>query len=222
MTRVGLILPSSNRVVEDALGKRPSNVHWHVTRLRVQRVALDADAAAQFELERMADAADLLADAEVDALAWAGSAGAWTGIERERALAAHLAETSGRPVTTTILAVLDALGVAKVERIALLTPFTDEVQALIRKELTGQGITVAADRALGLDSSLAMSRIDHRRIMDVGLDLGRSDADAMVLLCTNLRGWEVARALEAATGRPVVDSVVATLDAVTALARRPA
>lgn len=222
MTRVGLILPSSNRVVEDVLCKRPGDVQWHVTRLRVQRVALDADAAAQFELERMTEAAGLLADAEVDALAWAGSAGAWTGIERERALAVRLAEASGRPVTTTILAVLDALRVAEVDRIALLTPFTDEVQALIRKELTHQDITVVADRALGLESSLAMSRIDHRRIMDVGLDVGRSDADAIVILCTNLRGWEVARALESATGRPVVDSVLATLDAVTALARRPA
>lgn len=217
MTRIGLILPSSNVVVEDALRQRDATVSWHVTRVPVERVGLDPEAARQFETERLLEAASLLADASVDALAWAGSAGAWTGIARERATAARIGAAIGRPFTTTTLAVVERVHAIGSPRLGLLTPFTREVQAAIRRELAGEGIEVVCDRALGLESSLAMGELAAREVEAEALAVGLGRAEAILILCTNLRGWEVVAHLERATDRPVIDSVAVTLDAVRAL-----
>jgi maleate isomerase len=218
VARVGLILPSSNRVVEDALAARRMAASWHVTRLRVERVALDSDAARQFEAARLVEAAGLLADAAVDVIVWAGSAGAWTGIAAERALASRLRDVLARPVTTTTLAVVERLHHLGAPRIGLLTPFTAEVHAAIRRELAGQGLEVVCERALGLESSLAMAELSALEVQAEALAVGLGRAQAIVILCTNLRGWEVAADLERATGLPVVDSVAETLDAALGLA----
>lgn len=218
MARVGLILPSSNRVVEDALGARRAAASWHVTRLRVERVALDGEAARQFEAARLVEAAGLLADAAVDVIVWAGSAGAWTGIAAERALVSRLRAALDRPVTTTTLAVVERLHAIGAPRLGLLTPFTTEVHAAIRRELEGVGLEVVCERALGIESSLAMAALSAREVQAEALAVGLGRAEAVLILCTNLRGWEVAGDLEQATGLPVVDSVAVTLDAALRLA----
>src|SRR5204862_7038372 len=83
--RLGMIAPSSNSVLEPVtyamLADEPG-ISAHFSRFRVTEIALDAHALDQFDPSRMLPAADLLADAKVDAVAWNGTSASWLGIER--------------------------------------------------------------------------------------------------------------------------------------------
>ena len=75
--RLGMMTPSSNSVLEPVTNSMlhgVAGVTAHFSRFRVTEIALDAAALNQFDASVMLPAADLLADAKVDAIAWNGRA----------------------------------------------------------------------------------------------------------------------------------------------------
>ena len=63
----------------------------------------------QFDPSNMLPAADLLADAKVDAMAWNGTSASWLGIDRDRSLCEAIRARTGKPATTSTLACIDAV-----------------------------------------------------------------------------------------------------------------
>ena len=111
--RLGMIAPSSNSVLEPvtyAMLTGVSGISAHFSRFRVTEIALDAEALDQFHPSRMLPAADLLADAKVEAMAWNGTSASWLGIERDRSLCEAISARTGKPATTSTLACIDAAG----------------------------------------------------------------------------------------------------------------
>lgn len=229
MTRVGLIVPSSNTVLEDELARLvPAGgpVAVHVTRVRVTAISLAADALAQFDSGPMTAAAQLLGDALVQSVAWAGTAGSWLGVDYDRALAGALARAAGAPATTSTLALLGACREAGIERVGLVTPYTPDVVARITETLRGAGLSVAAERHSGLTVNHSFAAVGPGEIERMALEAADGGAQAIVVLCTNMRGSPVGPAVTAATGLPVLDSCEVTLAAAIAAAspgaRQPA
>jgi len=75
-----MLTPSSNSVLEPvtcAMLAGTPDISAHFSRFRVTEIALDAQALDQFDPSRMLPAVDLLADAEVDAMAWNGTSASW-------------------------------------------------------------------------------------------------------------------------------------------------
>ena len=110
--RLGMLTPSSNSVLEPVtyamLGGTPA-ISAHFQRFRVTEIALDANALHQFDSSLMLPAADLLADAKVDAMAWNGTSASWLGIERDKSLCEAITARTGKPATTSTLACIDAV-----------------------------------------------------------------------------------------------------------------
>jgi maleate isomerase len=108
--RIGMIVPSSNTCLEPQtyriLGDR-RDVTVHFTRIEVTRIALDENANTQFDPATMVDAANLLRAAEVDVIAWNGTAGSWLGVEHDRTMVDRITGATGIPATTTTLAYLE-------------------------------------------------------------------------------------------------------------------
>src|SRR6478752_79517 len=97
--RLGMITPSSNTVLEPAtcaMLHGVDGVTAHFSRFRVTEIALDAAALSQFDASVMLPAADLLADAKVDAIAWNGTSASWLGIGRDRSLCEGIAPHAER------------------------------------------------------------------------------------------------------------------------------
>ncbi|MDB2455516.1 hypothetical protein N9W76_05175 [Planktomarina temperata] len=73
--RIGIVIPSSNVVIEPLVVQRfqgsPDTVHF--SRLSVLDVKLDAQSLAQFEMEEHLRAARQLCDARVDVIVWGGA-----------------------------------------------------------------------------------------------------------------------------------------------------
>ena len=73
MKRFGLLIPSSNVVIEALIQQAIDDATIHISRLRVLDVKLEETSRAQFELETQLIAAKLLCDAKVDAVVWGGN-----------------------------------------------------------------------------------------------------------------------------------------------------
>ncbi len=89
VTRLGMLTLSLNTVLEPytaAMLADVPGVSAHFGRFRVTQISMDADAQAQFTLELMLAAAELLADAKVDTICWNGTSAGWLGFEQDQAL----------------------------------------------------------------------------------------------------------------------------------------
>jgi len=213
--RIGLILPSSNVVMEDLLqgagaGEPFRSARFHVSRLPVEPVNLEAGSAAQFDVDALLRAARPLADARVDAIMWAGTAGLWLGLDHDRRLADALAAATRVPVSTTGLAMLAACRRRAATRIALITPFLADVQQAIVGVLAREGIEVGAEHHFGIGSSRAMADLAESEVAQAASRLALAEVAALCCVCTNMR--VPASLVTGVLGVPVIDSARESLD----------
>src|SRR5260370_15230235 len=103
----------------------------------------------------MLAAADLLADAKVDAMAWNGTSASWLGIERDESLCASIGARTGKPATTSTLACIDAVRSSRAQRVGFVTPYTDDVQARIGRVWADAGAACHSARHLGLTDNFS-------------------------------------------------------------------
>src|SRR5829696_9939129 len=132
--RLGMLTPSSNTVLEPLTAAMLADLPGasaHFSRFRVVAINLGPGSRGQFDPEPVVAAAELLADAKVDAICWNGTSGAWLGLDVDRALCAAITARTGIPATTATLALMDALGRLGARRYGLVTPYLGEVQDAI-------------------------------------------------------------------------------------------
>lgn len=213
--RTGLILPSSNVVVEEAIangvGARDGQI-YHVTRLTVTDVTLDAASRAQFDRDALDIALAQLLEAEVDAVVFAGTAGAWLGLERERAWCRAVERRAGIAVSTTSLLCLDGLRRREIDRLTLLTPFTDDIHAAIARTFEDEGLRIEGGACFGLRSSRRMATVSGDAIAGKIYQLRPLPDVPVLCFCTNFRGFEAQAALlDRLPDVEVLDSVELTL-----------
>ena len=110
----------------------------------------------------------------------------------------------GIPVTTPITASLAALRLLGAGNIAVLTPYTDEVNAPISHYIKNSGLGIAAFTSFQFADNDAMARTPPRAIYHAALEADRPEADALFISCTAIRAVEVVDSIEQAIGKPVV------------------
>jgi maleate isomerase len=219
--RLGMITPSSNSVLEpvtSAMMVNVAGVSVHFSRFRVTEIALDAAALNQFDASAMLPAADLLADAKVDAIAWNGTSASWLGIGRDESLCAAITARTGTPATTSTLACIDAVAALGARRVGIVSPYTGDVQARIAQVWAEAGIICRAERHLGLRDNFSFAVVLPATIAAMIRTVAAEGCDAVVVLCTNLDGAALAASLESELGIAVLDSVAVTLWRTMALA----
>jgi len=214
-TLIGMLTPSSNTVVEPFTAALAwplfPQVSVHFGRLRVTRIALDEGSDQQFAIEPFLAAADLLADARVDVLAWNGTSASWLGFDSDARLCAALTERTGARATSAVQSLNRLLGTFGVRRLGLVTPYTPDVQARIIANYADIGIETVAERHSNRSDNFSFAEVDEAEIARMCREVAEARPDAIVILCTNMRGPFVAAALERELGLPVLDSVAFTL-----------
>ncbi len=213
-TRLGMLTPSSNSVLEPvtyAMLAGAPGITAHFSRFRVTEIALEASALNQFDPSLMLPAADLLADAKVDAIAWNGTSASWLGIERDQSLCEAVSARTGKPATTSTLACIDALRPYGAQRVGFVTPYTDDVQSRIGKVWAGAGIACHAERHLGLRDNFSFGQVTPTEIAGMIRAVAAEGSDAIVVLCTNMDGAAITAALERELDVLILDSVAVTL-----------
>ena len=109
--------------------------------------------------------------------------------------------------TTPIEAATAALEALQARRIALITPYTDEINQRLRDHLRQNRFEVPVMGSWCEPVDAKVGRISPRSIREAVLDLGRSDrVDTVFISCTNLRALEILEALEKELDKPVISS----------------
>jgi len=208
MSRIGLLLPSSNTTMEpDLYSMAPKDVTVHTARMMLREVTPEG-------LEEMAGeaarAAWLLKTADVDILAYGCTSGSLIrGVEWEKSLKRRLEETAGVPVVTTAGAVVEGLRALGAERVSVFTPYTDAVNMHEKSFLEAHGYMVDTMRGLGLTDNQRIGRVSMMQLESFLVPAPGSDA--VFVSCTNLPVLHIIEKLEERHRLPFVTSNQATM-----------
>jgi maleate isomerase len=217
--RIGLIVPSSNRMTEAQFHRyAPAGVGVHVARVQMTGPHKKPIAAL---LDDVGRAASSLADARCNPVVFhcTGTSMA-EGVEGETALVARVAKESGAVAFSTAQAIIEALKAMGLRRVVLFSPYPQATNDHEKEFLAEHGIEVVRDVALDVGASDNYIRVPVTRWIELAREHARVAADGFFLSCTNTTQIEAIETIERETGKPAVNSNQATLWA--ALKRAPA
>lgn len=221
--RLGILVPSSNTKLEPAVESilkcitanhdRSTDIRAHYTRVRVTQISLTESSSAQFDLEKMLQAASLLVDAGVHAIAWAGTSASWTGVNNDRILCAAITERFGIPATTSTLALVEYMHAYTDERLLLVTPYVQAMNDAIIANFTEEGIEIVDELCLGFTDNREIGRVADEWIRDMIEDIAARNANVktVVVLCTNLFAGSHVGLWESKEDFAIIDSIVVTM-----------
>lgn len=209
--KIGMLTPSSNTTLEPICSNMVCGmeklVTMHYARFAVTKISLEKDALAQFDEEPMLTAAGLLADADVDVIAWNGTSGGWLGFDVDRRLCRHIEQETGIQATTSMLAQLKAFEKYQVRRIHLITPYTEDINELLIKEYAKSGIEVVNSVCLKQFVNRSFALVPGEKIEQMFEQVCVEAADGVSVVCTNLPAMWSVPAMEEKYGMTVYDTI---------------
>lgn len=207
---LGMLTPSSNTSLEpvtNAILSGLPGVSAHFSRFPVTEISLGEKATGQFNIDKILEAAKLLADARVDVIGWSGTAASWLGFDTDEKLCARITEATGIPATTSVLALNEVLRKQGMRSLGLVSPYVKPVQDKIIANYAAIGIDVTGERHLDLEDNFSFSEVTEQQIEEMASDVASGRPDAIAVMCTNIRAAQLAPKLEASLGIPFYDSV---------------
>src|SRR5277367_3988158 len=198
--RLGMLTPSSNTALEpitNAMLAGIADVSAHFSRFRVTEIALSESALRQFDDGEILRAAELLADAKVDVIAWNGTSASWLGFERDERLCERITASTGIQARTTVLAYRDLFRRLGSKRIGLVTPYRKDVQDKIIANWGSEGLRCVVERHLSLQDNFSFAEVPEAEVARLIEEVVREGCDAVAVVCTNMRGAGAAEVLEA-------------------------
>lgn len=207
---LGMLTPSSNTVLEPttmAILENLDEVTAHFSRFKVTEITLSESGLAQFEHDRFLEAAKLLADAKCHSIAWNGTSAGWLGFDNDTNLCTSITKSTGAPSTTSILANNDLFQRHGVSTFGLVTPYTTDVQAKILENYHKSGFHCVAERHLSISDNFSFSEITEEQVEEMCRAVASEGAEAISIICTNMRGACLAERLEADLGVVIYDSI---------------
>lgn len=209
MKRIGLLIPSSNTTMEpDFYAMTPPGITIHTSRMFLRDVSPES-------LEDMAGealrAARLLETAGVDVLIYGCTSGSLLkGKDWEAQLTKKIETHVHIPTITTAGSVVEGLRGLNSVKIAVFTPYIDEINALEKAFLESYGFQVTWINGLGLRDNIEIGKTSPETIKKL-IESHPVDVDAVFVSCTNLPVLGLIEELEAHLGVPVVTSNQASI-----------
>lgn len=151
----------------------------------------------------------ILPDEDLDAICYScTSASVVMGDGAVRA--AITAAKPGAAVVTPAKASIQGLRSFNARRISILTPYTIETSRPVANYFAEHGFEITRFTCLGLDDDRQMARISPASLVELARDAITADSEALFISCTAVRAALAAPDIEAAIGRPLVSSNLAT------------
>ena len=207
---LGMLTPSSNTVLEpvtSAMLAGLPDASAHFGRFRVTEISLRDEALNQFDNAPLLRAAELLADARVNVIAWNGTSAGWLGFDADEALCRAITAATGIAACTSVLALNEALRLYGARRIGLVTPYLHNVQDKIIQNYSQSGFEIVAERHLNDPGNFSFSEVSAATLRQMIYEVAASKPDAITTFCTNLRAAPLVEELEQEIGIPILDTI---------------
>jgi maleate isomerase len=208
--KIGLVVVSSSTVCEGRYPRvAPRDVGFFTSRMLLAGGGL---AALEVMEAGAARAMEELASVPVDVIAYCCTvSGALRGLAGDRTFCRDMTDRWGIPVTSTMLAVTEALQHLELRRVVVTSPYPDDHHEAERIYLEQAGIEAIAMRGMGLETGPEFARVTPEEIFRFSLDAWDDSADGLFISCMNFDAMPAVQALEDRLGKPVVTSHSATL-----------
>jgi maleate isomerase len=214
--RVGLLIPSSNTVMEpDFYRNLPADATVHTGRMyMVETTAAGED---RMLREFTMPAAEAVGTANPHVTVFGcTSAGALYGDAYDRDLCKRIGEVSASIPISVIQSVNRALRDTGAQRVAVITPYVDELNVRIQASIEAEGLEVACLHGMGITTNFDIAQVTPEEIRAfVAERLGsRVPAEALFISCTNFNAISALPLLKEVYDVPMVTSNLAALIAV--------
>ena len=211
-TRVGLIVPSSNSVIEvDFYRRLPADATLHTARMYLEETTPEGESAMLDEY--LPTAINDLRSARPDVMVFGcTSAGALRGNAYEGELIKRIGDETGAQTFSVAASVRRVIRETRGRRVGVITPYVDSLNDKIRQSLEDDGLEVAGIHGLGITENFAIAEVEPARIAEFASEcFADSDIDLLFASCTNFRAIDAREEIQTALGVPVVTSNQAAL-----------
>ena len=209
--RFGILVPFTNTNLEPDMGLlRPEGVSMHFTRMGgyIQDKVPDAEQMHGLGAADLDEPLHLLQGACPDVILYGCTSATLThGPSFDQALAKRIKAESGAETVTAAGALVHALYTLGVYRIGFASPYVSTINEMAIEFFSKTGIeTVSKSEVKDELDNYGQGELDPSAVFDLGLAADHSDAEALVLSCTDMRSVEIIERLEQAIGKPVISS----------------
>lgn len=207
----GILVPSTNTTGEVEYCRLAPELQVHTGRLGKGgntpfSPSKDEDVAYQ---------AKLLGDARVEVIALAQTSASLFADDYDAVTVKRMTEASGVPSLTSAQAIGRALKALKASRIAMVTPYSEEVIGRARRYYqTKYGVETLAWESLGATDAYAIGKMDASLVEAAFRRVDRPDVEALVVPGGNFPTMDSIAGWERQFGKPVVTTNQAALWAV--------
>ncbi|MFQ5896590.1 MAG: Asp/Glu racemase, partial [Nitrospinota bacterium] len=143
------------------------------------------------------------------------SAGSLCGMEGDRRILRELGEKTGGPAVSILSSLEEDFSELGVRRLAVFTPYVEELNRTIRQSLEEGGYEVLSIDGMGIRENMAIGRVRPEEIVAFARERFRAeDAECLFFSCTNLAAVRALPLLREAFDLPITTSNLAALHAV--------
>jgi len=201
--RFGLLTPSSNTTQEPEFSAAlPPTVSLHTGRVTYRDITPEEQMRCVLELETESRK---LGDAEVDCIVFAATAPTLAkGKGYDRELIKRMEDAAGRPATTAATAFVDALRLLGAERVSIGAPWSKTMDKPMVEFMEASGFKVVHSEVVGFVASIDLGRVGPETAYELGRQIDRPDADAIVMPGGNWASMPMVEKLERDLGKPVL------------------
>jgi len=206
-----MLIPSTNTTCEIEFCRLPADLQVHTARLGKGgnspfSPSLDADIAYQSKL---------LGDARVEVIALMQTSASLFADDYDDVTVKRMTEAAGVPSVTSAQAIGRALLALGTVRVALATPYSQDVIARARRYYErNYAISVVASESLGATNSYAIGKMDAGAAQAAFGRIDRPDIEALVVPGGNFPTMSSIAAWEEQFGKPVITTNQAALWAI--------
>lgn len=207
---IGLLVPEMNVVIEPEFwGLAPKGVNIFTARIEVkERAPGDTFYIETEKLVRgLPEAAARISHANIDVtVLGCTSASFLKGAKLDKNVEGKIREITGTPVVTAVSAVKDALRALGIKKLAIGTPYPQEINRPLREYLSNAGFRVESIKSIPYEDSKS-----ELAAYNLAKQTYAPDIDGIFISCTDFRTIHILAQLEKELGKPIISSNQASL-----------
>jgi maleate isomerase len=213
--RVGLIVPSSNTVMEPDLHRALGPVATvSTTRIYLEEVTRAAEET--MLRDELPLALRLIQTTDPDVVVFGcTSAGSLGGLAHDAGIARRIEQQTQARAVTVVGSLVEQLALLRPRRVAVFTPYAEELTQSVSACVAEAGYPLAKTAGMGLRENRAIGRVTPEEIIAFVSSHARGlETDCVFLSCTNWQALGALEPLRARLGVPMLTSNQAVIEAV--------